>query len=141
MKQSKKLLQNIRSTREAKKFTQEYMAEKMGLSVTGYAKIERGESKINYDRLEQIADVLEVNIGDLIPLADDTIFVFNHSNNDNADHVFIGGVKLEAEIFYLQRQLSDKEKIIESLEREIVSLNNQIGSLNKIIELIENQQP
>ena len=48
MKPEDRLRQNIRDMREDKKLTQADMAEKLGLSETGYAKIERGESKRNY---------------------------------------------------------------------------------------------
>ena len=61
MKPEDRLRQNIRDMREDKKLTQADMAEKLGLSETGYAKIERGESKIRIERLFQIAQVLDVS--------------------------------------------------------------------------------
>lgn len=50
----------IREIREGKKFSQETMAEALGLSVNGYGKIERNEVDINIERLQQIAKTLEV---------------------------------------------------------------------------------
>ena len=49
--------EKIRKIREAKDWSQEQMAEKLDMSLNGYAKIERGESKIYLDKLEQIAQV------------------------------------------------------------------------------------
>ena len=76
MKPSDQLRQNIRDIREDKHLTQADMAEKLNLSETGYAKIERGESKLNIDRIQQIANVLEVNLADLIPFGDDAVIIF-----------------------------------------------------------------
>lgn len=38
------------------------MAKSLGLSITGYGKIERDEVDISLNRLEDIAKVLDVNI-------------------------------------------------------------------------------
>lgn len=55
-----RLRQNIRDLREEQNMTQAAMAEKLGMSETGYAKIERGESGVRIERLEQIAQILHV---------------------------------------------------------------------------------
>lgn len=43
------------------------MAERLNLTGNGYAKIERGETKLHLDRLEQIAQVFNVDITELLP--------------------------------------------------------------------------
>jgi DNA-binding helix-turn-helix protein len=58
--------EKIRKIREAKDWSQEQMAEKLNMSLNGYAKIERGESKIYLDKLEQIAQVLDIDIVELM---------------------------------------------------------------------------
>lgn len=45
--------EKIRKLRETKHWSQEEMAEKMSMSLNGYAKIERGETKLHLDKLEQ----------------------------------------------------------------------------------------
>ncbi|WP_066111872.1 helix-turn-helix domain-containing protein [Gallibacterium salpingitidis] len=52
----------IAELRKHKGLTQEQMAEKLEMSVPGYAKIERGVSSINLKRLEQIAQILAVDL-------------------------------------------------------------------------------
>ena len=47
--------EKIRTIRETRNWSQEDMAEKMNMSKNGYAKIERGETKLNLHKLEQIA--------------------------------------------------------------------------------------
>ncbi|MDO9795013.1 helix-turn-helix transcriptional regulator, partial [Glaesserella parasuis] len=58
--------EKIRKLRETKLWSQEQMAEKMNMSLNGYARIERGETKLHLDKLEQIAQILDVDIVNLI---------------------------------------------------------------------------
>ena len=58
--------EKIRKIREAKDWSQEQMAEKLNMSLNGYAKIERGESKIYLDKLEQIAQVFDIDVIELM---------------------------------------------------------------------------
>ena len=52
-----KIHEKIRILREEKQWSQEEFAAKIGLSVNGYRKIERGETRLNIPRLQQLADV------------------------------------------------------------------------------------
>ena len=58
--------EKIRKLRETKHWSQEEMAERMSMSLNGYAKIERGETKLHLDKLEQIAQILDIDIVELI---------------------------------------------------------------------------
>jgi transcriptional regulator with XRE-family HTH domain len=62
---------NIRKIREHLNYTQEYLAMKLNISQNAYSKIELGYTKITLERLYQIAQVLEVDLIELIK-ADDT---------------------------------------------------------------------
>ncbi|CAM3899549.1 helix-turn-helix domain-containing protein [Mucilaginibacter galii] len=61
---------NIRKIREHLNYTQEYLAMKLNISQNAYSKIELGYTKITLERLYQIAQVLEVDLIELIK-ADD----------------------------------------------------------------------
>ena len=49
-----KVNEKIRFLRENKNLTQDQMAERLGMSTNGYAKIERGETRLTIPKLEQI---------------------------------------------------------------------------------------
>lgn len=140
MKPSDQLRQNIRDIREDKHLTQADMAEKLNLSETGYAKIERGESKLNIDRIQQIANVLEVNLADLIPFGDDAVIIFNNSNdnfsNSNNFSLAFGNNTLEQEIAKLHELLIMKNDVISSREREIELLKQQVATLNELVSVL-----
>ncbi|WP_050784311.1 helix-turn-helix domain-containing protein [Pedobacter sp. BAL39] len=57
---------NIRKIREFRNYTQEYIAMKLNISQNAYSKLELGYSKISIDRLFQIAELLEVDAGELV---------------------------------------------------------------------------
>jgi transcriptional regulator with XRE-family HTH domain len=57
----KAIAANIRTKREKRNYTQEYLAYKLNISQNAYSKIELGYTKITLERLFQIADVLEID--------------------------------------------------------------------------------
>jgi len=56
------VLDNIRKIREIKGLTREDAAEQMGLSLSGYSKLERGEVDWTLRKLGQIADVFDLPV-------------------------------------------------------------------------------
>ena len=71
----------IRKVREIKGLKQEWVAGQLGLSVTAYGNLERGESQVTVERLEEIAKILEVKALDILGLSDH--IVTQHFNNES----------------------------------------------------------
>jgi len=69
----------IKRIRELKNYTQEYLAEQLGISQAAYSKIEKTKVNLAIGRLEQIAIVLEVGIEDIINFEE--IKYFNKKDN------------------------------------------------------------
>lgn len=131
--------QNIRMLREQKEITQAAMAEKLGLSETGYAKIERGESGLSIERIYQIAEVLDVSVAEIVLPFRESVIACNHSDFSNSTNfkLSVGNISLEAEIEKLNELLLAKNDILASREREIDSLKQQIDALNKLVSALE----
>lgn len=53
-----KINEKLRLLRENHRLSQEEMANKLSMSTKGYAKIERGETRSNLPKLEQISEIL-----------------------------------------------------------------------------------
>lgn len=66
-----KIGEKIRTLRELKNLKQENMATAMGISLTAYGNLERGETPITYDKLEQIANILQVTVQDIVAMPDE----------------------------------------------------------------------
>ena len=133
-----KINEKIRQLREQHQLSQENMADRLGMSVTGYAKIERGEVRSNLPRLEQISEVFDMDICELLSYGETEKVYFNNSvtestnsNNSNNFLFAVGNDNLEKAIQQLQliishkdELLAQKDKIILGLEREIALLRN-----------------
>ena len=96
--------EKIRLARELNQWSQEEMAEKLEMSPSGYARIERGEVRLNIERLEQIAQILNIDVSDLIQkdINGITIQIIKDSENSN-----IGDVNL----FSNNHGISEIEKL------------------------------
>lgn len=57
---------NIRAARDAKKMTQEAVAEAIDMSLQHFGKMERGNRKINLQRLGQLSILLDVPLESLV---------------------------------------------------------------------------
>jgi transcriptional regulator with XRE-family HTH domain len=75
----------LKKIRELRNYSQEYLAEKIGISQVAYSKIESGRTKLGFDRLREIAGVLEVD--PIMLLSFDESVVFNHCHQSGS-HVY-----------------------------------------------------
>jgi transcriptional regulator with XRE-family HTH domain len=71
----------IKRIRELRNFSQEYVAGKIGISQSNYARIESNEIALTPDRLTLIADVLNTS-EDVIRTFDENV-IFNITQGDN----------------------------------------------------------
>lgn len=124
----------IRNIRELKNFTQGYMADKLQMSQSGYSKIEK-ESNISDEKLQQIADALEVKPEDI--LAFDSQKYFNSvgnvegNNSGNSNSIIIEkGVE---EIELIKKLYDDKITLMEELmkqkDKELEKYKSKYGEL------------
>ena len=103
----------IKSIRELKNYTQEYMADQLGVTQAGYSKIEKGRTMLSYVKLVEIARILEVSVEDIISF--DSQKYFNNYNtvkgNNNNGSILINSSNDEA----LKELYEDKIKLLEKL--------------------------
>ncbi len=59
----KEIIEKIRNIRLSKGYTQEYIAEKLGIDAVNYGRIERGQAKLTLDRFVKICEILDVPPG------------------------------------------------------------------------------
>jgi transcriptional regulator with XRE-family HTH domain len=76
---------NIKKFRELKSITREKMASDLKLSLSGYSKIERGEIDLTISRIQQIAQILQVDMSQILNF--DATQIFNISNNQSVSNV------------------------------------------------------
>lgn len=120
----------IRQLREKNDWSQEDMAERVGLSKNGYAKIERGETNLNLERLEQIANLFDLSVIDLIEMSDKSFVCMITDSINNSNNHYNGSETMAFENEKLKLIISHKDEIIHQKEREITALNKLIDTLN-----------
>lgn len=59
--------QRVAVARERRRLTERQLADRSGVPITAVGALERGEQGVEVDDLQQIADVLGVDITDLLP--------------------------------------------------------------------------
>lgn len=111
------LSEKIRVLREINQLSQEEMASKMNMSRSGYAKLERGESKLNIERLTQIADIFQVDLIELMTMANGTTFNFNE--NATQSNYYGNSEKLTSEIEKLNLIIQHQQELLVQKDKEI----------------------
>jgi len=111
---------NIKKFRELKNIPREQLASELGLSVSGYSKIERGEIDLTVSRVQEIAQILEVDVSQILNF--DATQVFNISNN----HLVQSNIAPKAGSMNFIKD-DYKEKYIKMLEAEVERLKNLCG--------------
>ncbi|QLB12183.1 helix-turn-helix protein [Bisgaardia hudsonensis] len=123
--------EKIRLMREVRQWSQEEMAEKLNMSPSGYAKIERGETKLYLDKLEKIAQILDIDLIELIQSSEKNIcFLISENSQLSSNYYANNDASIENE--KLKLIISHKEQILEQKD-------NEIKSLREIIELLKLQ--
>jgi transcriptional regulator with XRE-family HTH domain len=111
-----KILSNIRKVRELRNVTRDQLAADLGLSSSGYSKIERGEIELTLLRLYQIADALEVKALQILEFDVSQVLGKNHLENTAAA---FGPQPMQNDLV---------RKYIEKLEEENLRLKSELSA-------------
>ena len=141
--------EKIRKVRESKAWSQEQMAEKLNMSLNGYAKIERGETKLYLDKLEQIAQVFDIDIVELMQ-SDGKNICFQIESPLGSVYQGGGETQMLIEIERLKLELSRSQESIvtnqilqaekESLWQKLIEQKDkEINALNTIIAMLKSE--
>lgn len=124
----------VRMVRELRDWSQEEMAQKLGMSTNGYAKIERGEVRLNIPKLEQIAAVLGIDVLDLMAINDKSIVYLVNENSTHSSNYYATSQELVHEVEKMKLMLAHKDELLAQQASEI-------KSLKMLIEMLQKQLP
>ena len=109
---------NIKKFRELKNITRDKIAADLYMSLSNYSKIERGEIDLTISRVQEIANLLEVDVSHILNF--DATHIFNTSNNQ-----IVQGEVGKAENMHFHKD-DYKEKYIKMLEKENERLKEEL---------------
>ncbi|MGV8094708.1 MAG: helix-turn-helix domain-containing protein [Mangrovibacterium sp.] len=126
---------NIKRRREIKGLRQQDMADQLSMSLRSYQSLESGETKLDLERLERIAEILETNMEEL--LRQDGYYIHQEiKDGGNGPGVNFGSKNtynygVEKEI--VDKLLAIKDAENQSLKEEIKYLKEKIDQLMEVV--------
>jgi len=125
-----KVHEKIRSIRQSKGWSQEKMAEKLELSMNGYANIERGETDVQVSRLEQIASTFGMELLELFNFGERNVF-YLIGDNENSFYCNLQSTNFSSEKNEFEHELEKARLLLQEKEKENNYLKDIIASLMK----------
>lgn len=107
-KTNKAIGHNIRTLRHQRGWSQEDVANRLGISIPAFSKIETGVTDVNLSRLEQIADIYEIEVVQILALESEEV------------------KQLPSNLILLQKKLTDRESEIVNLQRKVILLYEEL---------------
>lgn len=123
--------ETVRTMREMNQLTQEEMAEKLGISVNGYSKLEWGVSKFSLEKLEQIANIFNINVSELYSAKEKGFFCLFSENSQNNSTYYANSDAVASENERLKLIIAHKDELLAQKEKEIAHLSKIINMLEK----------
>ena len=124
---NKSIKQNIRKIRKSRKLTQEEMAYRLGISLTAYRDLEKGETSVINANLIKVASLLDTTTEELVlgycPAQLDGLGV------EDIKEEYKGKVSV------LEKRIEDLEKLVCSLEETLSTKNEIITMLKKSLDM------
>lgn len=113
--------EKIRKIRTIKGLSQDYVSNLLSISQAAYSDIENNKSKVNFERIQEIANIFELDINDLISFDENQ--VFNNTFNENSSGYF-NVKKVITETFDKEREAYIDQ--IKSLKEEVLYLRKKL---------------
>jgi transcriptional regulator with XRE-family HTH domain len=105
---NKSIGKSIRILRHQHGWSQEDIANRLGISIPAFSKIETGVTDVNLSRLEQIANIYEVSVVQLLTV-----------DNEQAEVA-------PSHLNLIQKKLIDRESEIATLQRKVIELYEEL---------------
>lgn len=109
----------IRKIRELYDFSQEYVAKELGMSISGYSRIERDEVKITLDKLMTICQVLNLSLADLM--------------HPNDNHFYANWTMVLPRLPRLDHGPEDFDKLEEAYKSQVQTLKEEVLYLRSLL--------
>ena len=130
----------IRELREERHWTQEQMAEKLGLTRNGYAKIETGKSTPSLERLDEIASLFGVKLFELLKLDSKSVVYQSGENYHGNNNYYNNNEKLQEQIHQLHNDI-EKLRLIIAHKDELLNQKDEYIKILKHLPKADDELP
>jgi transcriptional regulator with XRE-family HTH domain len=129
--------EKIKFLHHLNKLSQQDMADKLGMSLNGYTKIERGKTDIQLEKLEQISRIFGVDLLELLSFGEKNIVYLMGDNNQPVIIQHIWQNTLHNLTCIGNDELKKYQHLVESKERELERKEQEITHLKEMIEQLK----
>ncbi len=129
-----KTCEKIKFMRQLKHLTQSEVAEKLGMSVKGYSDIECGKTDLQMSRVEEIAEVLNIDLLELLNFGEKNVYyqtVKMVKDDGIGQKNIINNSDCQNKIEKLELIIAQKDKEINLLEKQNEDLRAMLDFLKK----------
>jgi transcriptional regulator with XRE-family HTH domain len=131
--------EKIKHFRLKKDLSQEVLAELLGISLQAYNKIETNKTRVDIERLQQIAEKLDTNLVELLSYGDKDIYYITNTNTEQKggngfvihNGLPINYINVNEKMKLLEQENSFLKEKISLLETTITDLRNTVAVLQR----------
>ena len=116
---------HIKKLRNMRGWSQQVVADQLGMTQANYHKLESDKSKAKLEILEKVASLYDISILDLLVGEQNVFHIKNNTHNESVNGTLIRQEDPE-KIQLLLQQLKDKEEIIKLKDENIPQLQKEI---------------
>lgn len=120
-------MSKLKVLREVNNYTQEFVAETLGVDQSTYSKIERNPKNLKAEQAEKLAKLYDVDVSDII--SSDITISFSHNTIDKG---FIQNHFEQREM--VDKAFAAKDEELKTLREQVEYLRKQNDQLLKMLE-------
>ena len=133
--------QKLRLLREFRNYSQEYIAEKLGITQNAYSRIENNQTRLTADRLEKLAAILEITPMELLSEREPVIYFSELPVAPTPEKDGHWKEMIESTRQLYGQVICSKDEKIAHLETEISFLRKEKDRIMRLLEKITDVTP
>ena len=115
--------EELRVLRVIKGYSQEVVANELGLDSGSYSRIERGVTELKYDIVSKVLEVLNVSWDEFLKFENDDQKIFNNQQGDNNSFQTVVEGSL---VPYLKGEIDSLRRETQGLRQQIIDLTERL---------------
>ncbi|MCK4492478.1 MAG: helix-turn-helix domain-containing protein [Methylococcales bacterium] len=132
--------EKISSARKNRHWSQKSMAAKLGMSINGYAKIERGETRIYNPNLKKIVDLLGLKMLELFTEEEVQIKIINDNKTGNSYETKQNKQNKQNALLDINLKLESLRLVTKLQQEALTHKELEISYLREVIELLKHNK-